>query len=267
VRGYGISLTVVLGFAFTGCGPASHIGKEDVVIPTPPIFSEGSEELKRIGARALIVTYKGAKHAPPEVTRTRDEARERASMVASIARMAGQDFAELSLKYGDRAVLPEEAGAGVLVERGNGMLDPRVEAEAFGLSLEEASIPVETDAGFVIVQRTQTPPEPVAEIGARHILIAYHGAQRADPAITRSREEAKALAENLVQEVRDGKDWDALWQEHSNEPGGRPGGDLGMFSRGQMVPEFEQVAFTLEIGQTSEAVETPFGFHVIQRTQ
>ena len=237
------------------------------MIPTPPIFSAGSEQVHRICARALIVTYRGAKDAPPDVARTREEARERASMVASIARMSGQDFAELSLKYGDRAVLPEDGGAGVLVERGNGMLDPRVEAEAFGLSVEEASIPVETEAGFVIVQRTQTPAEPVAEIGARHILIAYQGSQRVDPAITRSREEAKALAESIVQEVRDGKDWDALWQEHSNEPGGRPGGDLGMFARGQMVPEFEQAAFALEIGQTSDVVETPFGFHVILRTQ
>jgi parvulin-like peptidyl-prolyl isomerase len=266
VRGHGISLTVVLGFAFTACSLASHAGREDVVIPTPSIFSGGSEQPRRIGARALIVTYQGAKNAPTDVQRSKAEARERASMVASIARLSGQDFAELSLKYGDRPVLPE-SGVGVLIERGNGMLDSKVEAEAFGLSLEEASGPIETDAGYVIVQRTQAPPEPVAEIGARHILIAYQGAQRAAPTITRSRDEAKALAESIVREVRDGKDWDALWKDHSNEPGGRPGGDLGMFARGQMVPEFEQTAFALEIGQTSDVVETPFGYHVIQRTQ
>jgi parvulin-like peptidyl-prolyl isomerase len=230
------------------------------------VFSGGSEQTQRIGARALIVTYEGAKHAPADVKRSKAEARERAAMVASIARMSGQDFAELSLKYGDRAVLPQEAGAGVLVERGNGMLDPKVEAEAFGLGLDEASGPIETDAGFVIVQRTQAPAAPVAEIGARHILIAYQGSQRADRAITRSREEAKTLAEEIVREVRDGKDWNTLWQEHSNEPGGRPGGDLGMFARGQMVPAFEEAAFQLEIGQTSDVVETPFGYHVIQRT-
>lgn len=186
-------------------------------------------------------------------------------MVSSIARMPGQDFAELALKYGDRPVFDEESAAGVLLERGSGRVDPKVEAEAFALALNEASGPIETDAGFVIVQRTDPPLTGPSEIAARHILIAYQGAQRADPAITRTRQEAQALAEQVVREVREGKDWEALWQQHSNEPGGRPGGDLGVFGRGQMVPGFEQAAFGLAVGETSDVVETPFGFHVIQR--
>jgi peptidyl-prolyl cis-trans isomerase SurA len=188
-------------------------------------------------------------------------------MLASIARMSGQDFAELALKYGDRPILPDPAGAGVLLERGSGLLEPKVEAEAFSLSLHEASAPIETDGGFVIVQRTDTPATGPTEIGARHILIGYQGAQRAAPTVTRSRQEAQALAQDIRQKVLAGADWDALWREYSNEPGGRQGGDLGIFGRGQMVPAFEFAAFALSIGETSEVVETPFGFHVIQRTR
>ena len=71
----------------------------------------------------------------------------------------------------------------------------------------------------------------------------------------------------LKQEAKGGADWEQLWEQNSNEPGGQRGGDLGLFGRGQMVPAFEHAAFALSVGQISDVVETPFGFHVIQRTK
>ena len=52
----------------------------------------------------------------------------------------------------------------------------------------------------------------------------------------------------------------------ADRPEGRHG-DLGLFARGQMVKAFSEAAFDLRVGQISEVIETPYGFHVIQRTQ
>jgi len=72
-------------------------------------------------------------------------------------------------------------------------------------------------------------------------------------------------AEDVLRRVRAGEDFAALAREFSIDPGSKDeGGELGWMSRGQTVPAFDQAAFTLEIGQTSELVETEFGFHIIR---
>ena len=175
-------------------------------------------------------------------------------MVSTIAQMTGEHFQELTLKYGDRPLLPE-TGESTLIERGARVLDPKIEDAAFALALNEVSAAIETREGFAIVQRTEPPAGGPERIGAT----------RADPGVTRSREEARTLAAQIRDDARSGGDWEALWEKNSNEPGGQRGGDLGTFGRGQMVPAFERAAFELKVGAISDVVETPFGFHVIQR--
>lgn len=105
------------------------------------------------------------------------------------------------------------------------------------------------------------------EIAASHILIAYQGAMRAAPYVQRSKEEALALAQDLRARALKGEDFAALAGEFSDDRGSAAqGGSLGKFRREQMVPEFSNAAFSLEVGDVSEVVESPFGFHVIQRT-
>jgi len=85
------------------------------------------------------------------------------------------------------------------------------------------------------------------EVSARHILV-----------------DEEATAKEVIAKLEAGEDFAKLAGEYSTEPGaGARGGDLGFFSRGQMVPEFENAAFSLEVGKISEPVKTEFGYHVI----
>lgn len=97
-------------------------------------------------------------------------------------------------------------------------------------------------------------------VRARHVLLRVApGASEEEVAQVRTRAEA-ALAR-----IQGGEDFAAVASELSEDPGSKAqGGDLGFFARGQMVPAFEEVAFSLEPGQTSELVKTDFGFHVIR---
>lgn len=102
------------------------------------------------------------------------------------------------------------------------------------------------------------------QVAASHILLMYEGSERSTA--TRSKEEAQQQMETIKQQLDDGADFAALAGEHSDCPSGQSGGGLGTFGRGQMVPEFDDVTFALEVGATSGVIETPFGYHVIQRT-
>lgn len=102
------------------------------------------------------------------------------------------------------------------------------------------------------------------QVRASHILLMYAGSARSTA--TRSKDEAAAEIAGLKQQIDDGADFADVARGHSDCPSSRQGGDLGKFARGMMVPEFEQAAFELGVGETSDVVETPFGYHLIQRT-
>lgn len=102
------------------------------------------------------------------------------------------------------------------------------------------------------------------QVRASHILLMYAGSERSTA--TRSQEEAAELIATIQAEIAGGGDFEAAAGEHSDCPSGGSGGDLGEFGRGMMVPEFDAVVFDLEVGTTSGVVETPFGYHLIQRT-
>lgn len=106
------------------------------------------------------------------------------------------------------------------------------------------------------------------EVGARHILVMHIKSKEHPENIKRTREEALKRATECLRRVRAGEDWNTLVSEYTDEPGGAERhGDIGVFPRGQMVKTFSDAAFDLRVGQISEVVETPYGFHIIQRTQ
>ncbi|MHA2091968.1 MAG: peptidylprolyl isomerase [Candidatus Kariarchaeaceae archaeon] len=74
-------------------------------------------------------------------------------------------------------------------------------------------------------------------------------------------------AMQLYEEIQSGKDFATLARNNSTCPSRKKGGNLGEFGRGQMVKEFEQVAFSLKVNQVSEPVKTKHGYHIIKRTK
>jgi peptidyl-prolyl cis-trans isomerase C len=99
-----------------------------------------------------------------------------------------------------------------------------------------------------------------AQVRARHILI---GVPEAGTAETRAA--SRARAEEVLADLQAGGDFEALAREHSDDPGSAvAGGDLGYFGQGDMVPTFDEAAFSLAPGETSGLVESQFGFHIIR---
>lgn len=110
--------------------------------------------------------------------------------------------------------------------------------------------------------------EPPKRIGARHVLVQWMGSDKAGASVVRSKEQARAIIEEVHRRAKAGEDFARLAVEYSDEPGaGNRGGSLGRFGKGMMVGQFETVAFKLKVGEVSEIVETGFGYHVIQRTE
>ncbi|MDA8644228.1 peptidylprolyl isomerase [Flavobacteriaceae bacterium] len=105
-----------------------------------------------------------------------------------------------------------------------------------------------------------------ASIRASHILISYEGATRANPEITRSKEEAKKEANRVYRLARRASsDFEALAFEYSDGPTKTRGGDLGFFQEGEMATEFFNFVNTNKVNRVG-LVETEFGFHIIKVT-
>ena len=98
------------------------------------------------------------------------------------------------------------------------------------------------------------------KVRARHVLLRV-----APNAEEEEVERIRALADEALARIQAGEPFEAVAEELSEDPGSKTrGGDLGFFARGQMVPPFEEAAFSLEPGATSDIVKTDFGFHIIR---
>lgn len=259
------TVSSILVILLWGCAPSNRPMPRQR-LPDAPAQQAAAAAPELVEVRVLVVAYQGASGAAAHVTRSKQEALERARMLARMAR-SGDRLAELVRKYSDRPGAVEDLGLFRLRPAQPGVFGEAVSKAAVAMQPGQVSDPVEGAEGYFVIERRTDPPAGPARIGAKHILISFKGADHALPGVTRSEAEARSLAEQVAREVREpDADWNAIAAKYTDEPGSKEtGGDLGKFGRGRMVKSFELAAFALPVGQISEVVQSPFGFHIIQR--
>lgn len=114
--------------------------------------------------------------------------------------------------------------------------------------MEQASKEAATEAEMKkLYEESVKKMTPQEEVRARHILV-----------------ETEEKAKELIGKLKGGADFATLAKENSKDPGSAEGGDLGYFTKDQMVPEFAEAAFKLEKDKISDPVKSQFGFHIIK---
>jgi len=172
----------------------------------------------------------------------------------------GANFSELAIEYSDSNNALE---GGDLGWRKEAEL-PSMLADIIPTMKEgDFSKPVKVSVGFMLVKlldKKSTIQHQVVESNAKHILIK--------PDITQNATQAKIRLNQLRKRILGGENFEKLAKSHSDDKGSaQKGGDLGWFKPGTMVPEFDKAIKTLEPGDLSEIVETPFGYHIIKLLQ
>jgi peptidyl-prolyl cis-trans isomerase SurA len=130
---------------------------------------------------------------------------------------------------------------------------------ARGMQVDDVSEPLRSAAGFHVIKllrKVATVAEP-SRVRARHILASTRSG--------RSSQDARALIDNVRNQLIEGRDFAALAAQFSEDTStAANGGDLGWFGRGEMVAPFEARAFTSAVNQVTEPFETSFGWHILE---
>ena len=251
-------LLTVLIVSVSACGGEAETGNADPVSDETDVTVEDTQVIERpemVYASHILIPYQGCMQAPAEAV-SMDDARILLTSIADSISSGQITFEDAAARHSS---CPSSAQGGSLGGFVRGQMVPEFDEVAFNLESGEVSEVFSTAYGFHIILRQET-------IQASHILLAYQGAERSSA--TRTKEEALEIIEDLQARISEGSlTFTEAAAENSDCPSSTDGGDLGPFPRGVMATAFEEGAFALEPGDISDIVETPFGYHLILRTE
>ena len=245
--------TIALFALACGRGPSSS-----AVQPAAPGSASAAPQPREAeyAATEILLSHVGAAGAEPGTTRTEPEARTLATQLWLRA-TAGESLEALAKEHSDGSEGPRGGRLGVYR---TGTMVPEFERAVASVAVGALAQPFRTPFGWHVARR-----DAVVEITARQILITWSGARKS--AATRTRAEAKTRADAVLARLNGGEDFAKVAKELSDDASATVGGDLGPIAPGQLVPDFEDAAFALDVGQRSAVVESPYGFHIIERTR
>ena len=213
-----------------------------------------------LAASHILVAYQGARNCPAGLTRTREQAHERARRIAVLLRTGRGDLGDYARRNSDDPAAVRNSG-----NLGNfhlGELEPALEEALLALALGEIGGPVETSNGWHVIRR-----DPVRVVRIHHLLVAYRDANQAAADIDRDRPEAARLARALYHKVTcNHVDLCDLTEQFSDDPENRlVCGDLGWIEPGLLERNVEKAIFELQPGEVTPVLESGYGFHIFWR--
>ncbi|MBK7645311.1 MAG: peptidylprolyl isomerase [Planctomycetes bacterium] len=217
------------------------------LLARPLYLDEAPPELR--SARHLLLAYKGARIPPTGQSRTREQAEELGIELLRRAH-AGEDFLQLAREYSDS---PNAKEGGVLGTFAPGMLEPHLDEFLFAATTGAVSDMIETPAGWTILQRIET------EAGVLQIQIDVKdpGGRGASPC---------ARCAQVVGKLSSGGDFAELAKEFSDDAESRArGGQFAIYERGPRDKLLKSAAFELSIGEVSQPIRSPLGYHILKR--
>ncbi|MEO0601662.1 MAG: peptidylprolyl isomerase [Myxococcota bacterium] len=235
---------------------ASEPEPEPVVeAPVEAIEPDAAEGAPQLAASHILVAFEGAVGASPEVTRTEAEAKARATELHTQL-TAGTDFRELAQSSSDDASGRRGGRIGAFVPDA---VDPAFAEAVAATEVGSLSAPFRTPYGWHVARR-----EAVDVARARHIMVSFEGARQSSE--SHSRAHARRMLDMLETRLQRGADFGVLAAEFSNDVTAEHGGDLGPVGEGQLLPVLEETIASLRPGQRT-IVESPYGWHLVERTE
>ena len=213
----------------------------------------GQTAADETSADMLVVAYRGVRTPKQNIYYDKSGAEEVAQKLTDLARRKGVNFSDLIDQFTD---MPQQTKLPLISAKQPNF--PEFLKPSLKLKEGQISDPVDSPFGYLIFRRVS-----MEVVTASHILVTHEDSQRTTN--SRNRKEARKLAEQILKDLKSGKEFAELARQHSDGPSGPKGGNLGRFTRGQMVPEFDEVVFKLKPGAVSDIVETQFGYHIIKR--
>lgn len=251
----------------------SRVGEDYRIIVELPGVTDTEKAIKMIGETPLL-EFKTQNLEPGTLTEAQKKeiSNYNTSAKTKIEDLKNQikngaSFEDIAKKYSEDTTTKDSGGnLGFITENG-----PYSELFKEASTLKDTWFSwntIENTEGYNLVKRISETTDG-NEVSASHILICYKGATGCDKETTEA--EAKAKIEDLrgkllLSSANIGDTFTKFAKENSTEPGAdTTGGDLGWFSKGQMVEEFENVVFSMKTNTISEVVKTDFGYHLIYK--